>query len=474
MGAEKGLPQNIEAEASVLGCILIDPAALAGVANTLEPGDLYLEGHREVYSAMLDLWKRRQPADLMTVIDELSRRNVLDLIGGSAFVSSLTNQVPTSVNVEHYARIVERCAVLRRLIEAAAEIAGLAYSEPDADNAAETAQAILMGAVLRRGGMDSMAFGDAIDDFLAQCADAVERGVAPGVMTGFTALDDHLLGILPGELVYLCGRPGSGKSAVAAAMAATVATTHIDGTCVEWVSLEMNHVQQVKRLVTSWSGVNGRAIRAGFRLGDGQVDEVSYRRTRDQAENLRRVLGRSLRLYDRPLTMAQLSAHLRRAHAKRGVTLAVVDYLGLLDGEDMRASDYQRISRMSRELKQLALDLNIPIICLLQLNRECEKRADKRPMLSDLRDSGGLEQDADAVIAIYRGAYYNTQRAASDEQFRQFAEMLVLKAREGVANVSIPFRFESEYTRPSDWPDMWRGVVATYQGMKADGQEGGE
>jgi len=449
---EKMLPQNVEAEVAVLGSILIDPAALAEVAHILRPDDFYREAHRLIYCAALDIRANGGEPDLISIIDELGRRGQLEEIGGTSAVSSLGNAVPTSKSASQYARIVERCAVLRRLIHAAGEIAAVAYNDPDADEALEAAHILLTEAGLRHRGAESTDISDAIDAFLAEIDDSLDSGVVPGVLTGFADLDTHLLGIKPGELAYLCGRPGSGKSALAAAIAEYVAR-HTGR--VEWVSLEMSHVQQVKRLITAWTSVNGRVLRGAFRRPDGTIWQEKLNEVRAAALAAKAALGGRLGLYDKPLTISQLRSHATRAAYTRGLSLLVVDYLGLLDGDDPRQSEYQRVSHISRALKQLALELHIPILCLVQMNRESEKRANKRPMLSDLRDSGGLEQDADFVLGVYRGAYYNAALAKIDPTFRELCEVIVLKARDGQANVTVPLRFEAEYTRPSDWPQGW-------------------
>ena len=468
---EPQLPQSADAETSVLGSILIGEAeTLAEVSTILDPADFYQPSHGEIYAAMLSSWRKSKVVDLITITDELMLVGKLDLVGGVSYVSSLANQVPTSANALHYARIVERCAVLRKLIAAAGEIAGIAYHATDASDAIEAANAILTGATLRRGGRDSRPFADVVDAFLDECDDAAYGETLPGVLTGLTALDKHLLGFKPGDLIYLCGRPGSGKSAYAASIAAYVATEAArrgDVKAVEWVSLEMTDIQQAKRLITSWAGLNGRIVRAGFRRPDGSVDEDALARTHDAGAELKAAYGQTLRMYDKRLNLTQLRQHITSAVYRRGCQLVVVDYLGLVSADDMRQSEYERITNLSVELKQLALELRIPILCLVQLNRDCEKRTNKRPMSADLRSSGGLEQDADIILGIYRGAKYNPQYAANDEHFRQLGEIIVLKARDGVADVTIPTRFQSEFTRPGDWPDEWE--YKTY--LKVNGSE---
>jgi replicative DNA helicase len=452
MDREQLLPHNSEAERGVLGSILIDPAALVAALDLLTPDDFYIAAHRDIYAAMLDVHARREPVDLITLTDELQRLGKLDAVGGASYVSSLGNQVPTSQNARVYARHVADKALLRRLIEVSGQIAAMAYNETDVEGVTETARILLETALLRHNGTDSTDIAHVVDAFLATVEEAVTSGTQPGIEFGFRALDAHLFGLLPGELAYLAGRPGSGKSALAAAIAVNVARRYGG---VEWVSLEMSEVQQAKRIITSWAGVNGRLIRSGFRHSDGTFDEGAYASVQAAAREVRETLRGRLRLYDQPMTMSQLRQHARRAVYKRGCRLLILDYLGLVEGDNARDTDYARVSKISRHLKQLALELHLPVLCLVQMNRESERRANKRPTLPDLRDSGGLEQDADVVLGVYRGAYYDPEAAERDPYFAQFGELIVLKMREGVANVTIPFRYEGEMTRPSDWPPTW-------------------
>lgn len=471
------LPQNVEAERALLGCICVDGArAVAEVVDLLEPDDFYLPLHRVIFATARQMWRQRCAIDLITLVDEMQRLHLLSEDDALA-VTGLYSDAALVAHAREYARRVERCAVLRRLIAAAGEIAGMAYRAEHAESAIEAAHAILTDATIRHGGRDSITFSDALDDFLAEMDTALTSDRAPGVLTGFAELDKHLLGFLPGDLIYLCGRPGSGKSAYAAAIAAAVACdlrARGESSTVEWVSFEMTHTQQVKRLITSWAGVNGRTIRAGFRRADGSVDEDAVARVRETADLLRDAQGTTLRLWDQRMSLTQIKEHLTLAAYRRGLALGVVDYLGLLDpdSDQQRASEYEKITRFSRELKALALDLRIPILCLVQLNRDCEKRTNKRPQLADLRSSGGLEQDADMVLGVYRGAMYNAPQAKVDDRFRQFGEIGVLKARDGVRGVTIPTRFEAEYTRPSDWPEDWE--YKTYLTINASEEWQGE
>lgn len=449
---EKLLPQNVEAEAQTLGSIEIGGVeALVLVADLLQPSDFYDPRHEAIYAAMLDVWKRREPLALLNITDALDRAGMLDAVGGTSYVSSLINRVQNWTAITSYAEKVEATARRRRIIAAAHEMANAAYQEADADEAQALAEIHLRTALLRGGREEGTDIADAVDAFLDEIDEAMQSGTTPGITTGFRDLDAHLSGFLPTELMYLCARPGSFKSTIASAVALHVARTYGR---VEWVSLEMSHVQLAKRILTSWARVNGRIIRSAFRRPDGSIDHDSYDRVRSSADDIKQLRGK-LRLYDQPMTMERLRQHAMRAVYQRGCKLLIVDYLGLLDGDNARDSEYQRITKISKALKQLALELKIPVLCLVQMNRDSEKRADKRPTMSDMRDSGGLEQDPDWVIGLHYEARYNEKLAELDPHFRQFLELHVLKAREGVANVMIPLRIEGEYTRPSDWPTDW-------------------
>ncbi len=461
---EKPLPQNVEAEVGVLGSLLISPDALLLVRAFLRPEDFYREAHRVIYQAACDLADAGEACDLITLCDELTRRGQLEPVGGAALVSSLANGVPTSLNIAHYARIVERCATLRRLIHAAGQIAAVAYNEPDAETARDAAQALLNAVGTRRPLGSGQWYEQALDSYLDAVLSVAEHGGQVGVRTGDAHVDDHTQGFMPGELIYLAGRPGSGKSTVAATWAHSIAEAcAVRGGpgMVEWVTLEMRATQQVKRLLSALASVDGRLMRAGFRNNEGQIAKDAYRHVRRVAADLKTRLRHRIHFSDQPITIGEIRDLLARQVNEHGCVSAVVDYLGLVEPENARADAYQRVSDMSRRLKQIALELDIPIFCLLQLNREPERRANKRPMMADLRDSGQLEADADWVLGLYRGRYYYPRYADEDARhgghFGDLLEMGVLKARDGVAdNVTVPMRFEGAYTRVSPWPATGR------------------
>lgn len=459
---ERMLPQNYDAERSVLGSILIDPECLGEVRAILDAPDFNIPAHRDIYAVMDALWTTRTPSDLITVCDELQRRGTLEGVGGASYVSSLANQVPTSANAVYYAEIVARMAVARRVIHAAGQIAGVAWDDPQSDELARDALALLSSALSRRSMSDSVTFADAAQTFLDEQLAVMQAGDTPsGVRYGLDGLDRMLLGIKPGELIYLCGRPGAGKSALAAHVATQVARTYAarDHGTVEYLTFEMRDAEVVARLVAAQAGVNTHTLRANFRRRDGSVDELAWSAACDATVALQMEIGARLRFTTRRHRLTDIRLHIERAVAQRDCQFVVIDYLGLIAPDDDRAarqSEYQRVTNLSRELKLLAQDMQVPILCLVQMSRASENRANPRPVMSDLRDSGGLEQDANGVIGLVRMATYLPRLAAAQSQFAQFAEAHILKARDGAeSGAVVPLRFEAPYARFSDWPHEW-------------------
>jgi replicative DNA helicase len=436
--AEKLLPQNIEAEAGVLGSLLIDPEAVVQVAGFLRPDDFYRETHRMIFQAMLDLYESGGPADLITLTDELARRGKLDEIGGVSYVSSLANQVPTSRNVLRYARIVERTATLRRLIDAAGQIAGVAYNEPDADDAISQAEELIAAVAAGRAGATRHAarpVGAGLSALIDRM-EALQRGDAAlrGVATGARALDRMLGGGLHrADLVILAARPSVGKTALALSIAEVAAAR---GQTVALFSLEMSEEQVLHRVLAMRAHVDVQALRTGA------LSDEDWRAVYAAAPG---VTDLPLVVDDTPgLSIADLAARAKRLMRERPYDLLIVDYLQLMaggsgahgDGAARSENRQQEVSVISRGLKGLARTLDVPVLALSQLSRAVEGRAEKKPQLSDLRESGSIEQDADVVMFIYRDEIYNP-----NTDRRHIADILVAKQRNGpIGQVSLYFQ----------------------------------
>jgi len=427
---ERLVPANIEAEEAVLGSILIDPDAIIKIAPTLHADDFYLEKHRWIYQAALDLHERRLPADFVTLCDEMERRNQLQEVGGPAYITELVNAVPTAIHVEHYAGIVERTAILRRLISAAGQIAQLAYGDSgEIDEIVDQAEEIVFGVSERR-------LQRTIAPIRQVMAEVVKRidylashqGELMGVPSGFRLLDKLLGGFQKSDLIILAARPSAGKTALALNMAVNAAKRY--GQRVAFFSLEMSAEQLVQRLLAAETGINQQRLRLG------QINEDEWPLLMEAAGLLSNT---PMFIDDTPaLSAMELRTKARRVHAEFGLDLIVVDYLQLMRGDARAENRVQEISYISRSLKGLARELNVPVLALSQLSRAVESRTEKRPMLSDLRESGALEQDADIVMFIYREDMYDE---TTDRQ--NIADIIIAKHRNGPTGVvSLYFRKE--------------------------------
>lgn len=435
MDTERLPPQNIEAEQSVLGSLLIDPDAIIRVSVFLRPEDFYRETHQQIYRAILNLHERREPADFITLCDELERREALDAVGGPAYITSLVNSVPTSIHVEHYGHIVERTGLMRRLIQAAGTIAGLAYEGADqADEVIDQAEQVLFGVSQRRLTHSLRPIREVLDKYY----DRIEylhqhQGETVGLPTGFVDLDRLLGGLEKSDLAIIAGRPGMGKTSLALSIAQNAVLRL--GSVVALFSLEMSGEQLVQRLVAAETGIDSRRLRVGDLRG------MEW----DQFVKSTGVLADTLLFIDdtpSPSPM-EIRTKARRLAAEYKLDLVVIDYLQLMRGErGGRAENrVQEISFISRSLKSLARELEVPVLALSQLSRAVEQRQDKHPVLADLRESGAIEQDADIVMFIYRDEAYN-----ENTERPNIAEIQVSKHRNGPTG-SVELYFDRKLTR---------------------------
>ena len=411
-------PHSVEAEEAVLGSILIDPEAIYRVSGFLKAEDFYIVKNQWVWEAGLALHERREPIDFVTLTRELDGRGQLNEIGGPAYISQLINGVPTAIHAEGYGRIVERAAIRRRLLNAASEIAQLAYDESDEiDQTIDRAEQALFGVSQRRIARDMQPIAEVIRHYYDHIEYLYEhRGEPLGIPTGFIDLDKMLGGMQRSDLIILAARPGVGKTSLMLNVALAAARRFHQRVAI--FSLEMSNEQIVQRLVSAETGIDSQRLR----LGDLQEDEwpLFVQATSALSDTL-------VFVDDTPsISALQLRTKARRLHSEHGLDLIIIDYLQLMSGDSRTENRVQEISYLSRSLKGLARELNVPVLVASQLSRAVEQRSDKRPVLSDLRESGSIEQDADIVMFIYRDDVYD-----EDSERKNIAELIIAKHRNG-------------------------------------------
>ncbi len=392
-------PHDISAEEAVGGSLLIDGKAIYEVAVLLRPGNFYSEQNRLVYQACLSLYERNEAINQITVAQELERLGKLESIGGVAYLSHLISIVPTSLDVEHYAQIVYRLSIMRQLITAADSISNIGYqADPDINAALSQAEDTLYKLRSTRGSADFVHIKQVLERYLEpppQPDDDVQQPLAQ-IMSSFRGLDEFLDGFQRSDLVVIAGRPSMGKTSLALNIARNTAVEQ--GACVVIFSLEMANEALAQRLVASESGINLRKLRFEHQM------ESDERRLFSAIGVLSEC---SIYIDDSPmLRVMEMRSKARRLYYERGIDLIIVDYLQLMQGESRGENRVQEISYITRSLKALARELNVPVIAVSQLSRAVEGRTSHRPQLSDLRESGSIEQDADVVLFIYRDEYY--------------------------------------------------------------------
>lgn len=432
---EKLPPHNMEAEQSVLGSLLIDRDAVIRIASFLKPFDFYSGGNGLIYEAILDLYNRRVPPDFVTVVDELTRRDRLQDVGGITYLTDLINTVPTAVHIEYYGRIVERTATLRRLIDAGASIINIGYDDSiEVDEALDRSERAIFGVSQLRTVRDFVGIGQVLETYFDKL-DTIQqnRGEVVGVPTGYADMDKLTGGLQRSDLVILAARPAVGKSSLQLGITHNAAVKH--GKTIGIFSLEMSAEQLVQRLLSMETGVDSHRLRLGL-IDDSEWDQIS------------RAFGRlaeaSIYIDDTPgISIMEVRSKARRLFAERGLDLIIIDYLQLLSGRHTE-NRVQEISEISRSLKGLARELNIPVLALSQLSRAVESRTDHRPMLSDLRESGSIEQDADIVMFIYREEMYD-----KETEKKGIAEVIVAKHRNGPTG-TVHLRFFDRTARFAD------------------------
>jgi len=425
-GADKTIPQNIEAEEAVLGALLIDAEAIFRVLSFLRAEHFYLQKHRWIYEAILGLHEQREPVDFLTLTAALERQEQLQAIGGSAYILQLISAVPSAINVESYAHMVEQASVRRRLLEVASEIAKLAYDEEKGiGEVVDQSERALFAVSQQRIARDLRPVQEVVGtyrDYLYNLY--AHRGELMGVTSGFRDLDRLLGGFQRSDLVIVAARPGVGKTSLLLTMALKAAEK---GKLVAIFSLEMSAEQLVQRMISSLSRVDAQRLRIG-NLQDEDLPKIE--------DAIGHLADLPIYIDDTPaLTPLQLRTKCRRLHSEHGLDMAYVDYLQLMTADTRTENRVQEVSYLSRMLKALARELDTPVLTASQLSRAVEQRQDRRPVLSDLRESGSIEQDADVVMFIYRDDMYHPET-----QQLNIAEIIVAKHRSGpVGTVQLYF-----------------------------------
>jgi replicative DNA helicase len=428
---EKLPPQSIEAEKSILGCLMLDKEAIFKVYDFLKPDDFYKKSHQEIYNVMTELFKKGEPIDFLSVSNRLKEKNLLEEVGGASYLTELINSVATTSHVSNYAKIVQKKRILRDLISASQEIASLGYNESEEiDVLLDQAEKKIFSIAQRGLTQEFVPVKDTLEEAFERIDKLSKREAGlRGLASGFSDLDNILAGFQKSDLIILAARPTLGKSALALNFAANIAIN--EKTPVGIFSLEMSRDQVVDRLISSISGVDLWRLRTGRLSAEG--DENDFTKIRQALEILSKA---PIYIDDAPSpTVLQMKAMCRRLQAEKGLGLVIVDYLQLIEPLNPNATPVQQVSENSRALKALARELNIPVLVVSQLSRAVEQRSPQIPRLADLRQSGTIEQDADVVLFIYREDRYNPETPR-----KNIADLIVAKHRNGpVGKVELYF-----------------------------------
>ncbi|MGD6834298.1 replicative DNA helicase [Bacillus haimaensis] len=427
--ADRIPPQNIEAEQAVLGAIFLEPSALTMAAELVLPDDFYRAAHQKIFNCILNLSDRGEPIDLVTVTSELANLKLLEEVGGVSYLSDLANSVPTAANIEYYAKIVEEKSILRRLIRTATSIAQEGYSREDevAGLLNEAEKQILEVSQRKNSGVFQN-----IKDVLVKTYDNIEtlhnrKGEITGIETGFTELDRMTAGFQRNDLIIIAARPSVGKTAFALNIAQNVAVKARENVAI--FSLEMGAEQLVMRMLCAEGNINAQNLRTG------QLTAEDWSKLTMAMGSLSNA---GIYIDDTPgIRVSEIRSKCRRLKQESGLGMILIDYLQLIQGSGRNGGEnrQQEVSEISRSLKALARELQVPVIALSQLSRGVEQRQDKRPMMSDIRESGSIEQDADIVGFLYRDDYYD-----KESENKNIIEIILAKQRNGpVGTVSLAF-----------------------------------
>jgi replicative DNA helicase len=431
-------PQNIDAEQSILGAILIDNEALPKALEVLNSEDFYKQSHRKIFNVMIELFERSEPIDLITMTDNLKRKDDLEAVGGLSYLSSLVNMVPTAANIRYHSKIVREKALLRGLIRSATEIARKVYEENlDAEELIDYAEKSVFEISDKRIKASFVTLKEVIKDSFEMIEHLYDKKeTVTGVPSGFRDLDDLTTGFQKGDLIIVGGRPSMGKTAFALNIAQHVGLEMREPVAI--FSLEMAKEQLAFRMLCAEAMVNSNSIRKGF------IKKEDWHKLTGAASNL---TGAPIFIDDSSsINVLELRAKARRLKMEHGLSLVIVDYLQLMRGRGSFERREQEISEISRSLKALAKELSVPVIAVSQLNRSVEQRRPPTPMLADLRESGAIEQDADIILFLYRDEIYNKEAKKGE------AEVIIAKQRNGPTGI-VKLSFISNCTRFLDRSD---------------------
>lgn len=421
-------PQNIQAESSLLGSILLDKDAMTKVADSLQTEDFYEQRHSIIFSAMLKLYEQSKPIDVLTLTSKLEDSKEIDKVGGASYITELSNSVPSAAHAQHYAEIVAQKATLRRLIEAAQEITNLGFSETDdTDELLDRAEQLLYGVSEHKTGQGFRALNDVLNESFDRLEELnKDNSSLRGVPSGFSDLDNLLAGLQNSDLLILAARPSMGKSSFALNVAHNVATQ--EGVPVGIFSLEMSQEQLVDRILSAEADVDS------WKLRTGNLDDDDFAKIGDAMGALSEA---PIFIDDTPMSnVMEIRTKARRIQNEHGLGLIIVDYLQLMSGQGKYSDNrVQEVSEISRGLKGLARELNVPVLALSQLSRSVEQRNPQIPQLADLRESGSIEQDADVVLFLYREDYYQP-----DTDRQHITDLFIKKHRNGpIGQVELYF-----------------------------------
>jgi replicative DNA helicase len=431
-------PQNNEAEQSVLGSILLQPSALISSMEFIQASDFYRRSHQLIFQSMIDLNEKNEEIDVITVANLLETSGQLEDVGGTPYLAELANIVPTAANVEYYAQIVEERSLLRRLIQASTDIISDTYEESDeVSNLLDNAEQKILEVSERKNRSGFTKISDVLRDSMEEIDQLYKNDEEiTGLSSGYRALDLMTAGLHEDELIILAARPGVGKTAFALNIAQNIGTSTNENVAI--FSLEMGATQLVNRMLCAEGTINANHLRTG------QLTEEEFEKLFVAMGSLSKA---NIFIDDTPgIRVSEIRAKSRRLMQERGgIGLIIIDYLQLIEGSG-RESRQQEVSEISRQLKKLAMELNVPVIALSQLSRSVEQRQDKRPILSDLRESGSLEQDADIVAFLYREDYYRAEEDEEEVEEDNVVEVLIEKNRSG-ARGTVKLLFIKEYNK---------------------------